>query len=137
MSQNVVRAADKCFIRDEIKEKLSQYNMNLSVSFMYALTICSISENLAGEFIFIIVNQIGTTLTDNAARLHSVLVDLHQVVGQVAQLWLHALWKHSLPSATELKTVLIIWIYYHLDLYQLCETTGRHKLRNTFLMNNQ
>ena len=61
---------------------------------MYALTICSISENLAGEFIF---------LTDNTARLHSVLVDLHQVVGQVAQLWLHALWKYSLSSVTELK----------------------------------
>lgn len=43
-------------------------------------------------------------LTDNTARLHSVLVDLHQVVGQVAQLWLHALWKkHPLPPATEKK----------------------------------
>lgn len=111
--------------------------MNLSVNFTYALTIWSISENLAEEFIFIIVNQIGTALTDNAARLHSVLVDLHQVVGQVAQLWLHALWKYLLPSATELKTVSIIWIYYHLDLYQLCDTTGEHKLRNTFLMRNQ
>lgn len=29
--------------------------------------------------------------TNDAARLHSVLVNLHQVVGQVAQLWLHAL----------------------------------------------
>ncbi len=48
------------------------------------------------------VDEIGS-LTDNAARLHSVLVDLHQVVGQVAQLWLHDLWKNSLPSATELK----------------------------------
>lgn len=32
-------------------------------------------------------------LTNNTARLHSVLVDLNQVVGQVTQLWLHALLK--------------------------------------------
>lgn len=31
------------------------------------------------------------TLTDDAACLHSVLINLHQVVGQVAQLWLHTL----------------------------------------------
>lgn len=40
-------------------------------------------------------NLISSMLTDNAARLHSVLVNLHQVVGQIAQLWLHALWKHD------------------------------------------
>lgn len=41
-------------------------------------------------------DQIGSALTDNAACLHPVLVDLHQVVSQVAQLWLHALWKRQL-----------------------------------------
>lgn len=45
-------------------------------------------------------NLISSMLTDNAARLNSVLVNLHQVVGQIAQLWLHALWKHGLQSAT-------------------------------------
>lgn len=36
------------------------------------------------------------TLTNNTACLHSVLVDLHKVVGQVTQLWFHALWRHLL-----------------------------------------
>lgn len=33
--------------------------------------------------------------TDDAARLHSVLVDLHQRVCQVTQFGLHDLWTHS------------------------------------------
>lgn len=36
-------------------------------------------------------NLLTLTLTDDAACLHSVLINLHQVVGQVAQLWLHTL----------------------------------------------
>ena len=35
------------------------------------------------------------TLTDDTAGLYPVLVYLHQVVGQVAELWLHALWKQQ------------------------------------------
>lgn len=37
----------------------------------------------------------GGTLTDDTAGLYPVLVYLHQVVGQVAELWLHALWKQQ------------------------------------------
>lgn len=51
------------------------------------------------HFVSKTLDQTLLTLTDNAACLHPVLVDLNQVVGQVAQLWLHTLRKHSVPLA--------------------------------------
>lgn len=36
-------------------------------------------------------NLLNLTLTNDAARFHSVLINLHKVVSQVAQLWFHAL----------------------------------------------
>ena len=43
-------------------------------------------------------------LTDDTAGFYPVLVYLHQVVGQVAELWLHALWKHNRQSDMFIKT---------------------------------
>lgn len=37
------------------------------------------------------IEYVGSVLTDDTAGFYSVLVNLHQVVGQVAQFWLHAL----------------------------------------------
>lgn len=71
------------------------------------------------HFINVTVEHVGVMLTDNAARLHSVLVDLHQVVGQVAQLWPHTLRMHSASLTTQLKIFSVFWIqqiHYHFDL---------------------
>lgn len=56
---------------------------------------CVVNVSEIHKLYFSTLHALMFALTDHTAGLHSVLVNLHQVVSQIAELWLHTLRKRN------------------------------------------